>query len=377
MNKIGILGGGQLGRMMFQAAIGLNLDLHFMDKNEDTPVGSIACQFSSGDFTNYDDVMTFSKDKDIIGIEIEKVNLQALYDLERMGKIVHPAPRALEIIQDKGLQKEFYQSNSFPTSEFHFEANRVSILESIKSNKITFPFVQKARKDGYDGQGVAVIKGQEDLDKLMDVKSIIEPLVDIEKELAVIAVRNSDGQIMTYPCVEMAFDEDANLVKYLYSPAEVIQDVSEECKQIAKELIQTFDICGLLAVEFFYTKQGKVLINEVAPRPHNSGHHTIDAMSCCQFENQLRGISNLPLGSTKQHTPAAMINVLGEDGYVGVAKVDHLEAVMAVEDAHLHLYGKKMTKPKRKMGHINVLGTSKEEIESKIDTIQSTFKIIA
>lgn len=375
--RIGILGGGQLGRMMFQETIGLNLDLWFMDHSLETPVGYIAKNFFVGDFTNYDDVIAFAEDKDVISIEIEKVNLAALKEIEKQGKIVHPNTNALEIIQDKGLQKTFYRDQDLPTSDFFLVDDKSEIEDRIHSNTLAYPFVQKARKDGYDGQGVAIIKSSDDINRLMDVPSVIEPLVDIEKELAVIAVKNADGAIFLYPCAEMVFDPVANLVQYLYAPAEIPLAIENQCNEIAKELIDSMGICGLLAVEYFYTKNGKVLINEVAPRPHNSGHHTLDAMVCSQFENHIRGIANLPLGSTEQYMPAAMINVLGEPGYTGEAKPERLDIVLETDNAHLHLYGKKITKPMRKMGHITVLGKDRETVEKKINTIQSTFKIIA
>lgn len=375
--KIGILGGGQLGRMMFQETIGLDLDLSFLDTSRSFPVGKIAHSFKEGDFTKYEDVMAFAKKMDVISIEIEKVNVQALYDLETQGKKIHPRPAALEIIQDKGLQKEFYKKHGIPTSDFTLYESKADVLRAIETNEIGFPFVQKTRKDGYDGKGVAIIHLEANLDNLLDGPCLIEPLVPIFKELAVIACRNERGECITYEVVEMVFDQEANLVKYLFSPAEILEGTSETCRNIAESLIELFDVCGLLAVEFFMNNKGEVLVNEVAPRPHNSGHHTIDAAVCSQFENHIRAIANLPLGSTAQYKMGAMINILGEDGFVGHKKYMGLEDVLKLEDVHVHLYGKKITKPKRKMGHINVLGDTKEEIEEKIDTIDKFFKVIA
>lgn len=375
--KIGILGGGQLGRMMFQETIGLDLDLSFLDTSRSFPVGKIAHSFTEGDFTNYDDVMAFAKNMDVISIEIEKVNLKALYDLETQGKKIHPKPSSLEIIQDKGLQKEFYRKHSIPTSDFKLYNSKEEVLSAIENGQVNYPFVQKTRKDGYDGKGVAIVHLEANLDKLLDGPCLIEPLVPIFKELAVIACRNERGECITYEVVEMVFDQEANLVKYLFSPAEILESTSETCRNIAESLIELLDICGLLAVEFFMDKKGEILVNEVAPRPHNSGHHTIDAAVCSQFENHIRAISNLPLGSTSQYKMGAMINILGEEGFTGQKKYMGLEDVLKLEDVHVHLYGKKITKPKRKMGHINVLGDSKEEIEDKINTIDKFFKVIA
>jgi len=377
MIKIGILGGGQLGRMMFQETIGLDIDISFLDDNRQFPVGRIAHQFYEGDFTKYDDVINFAKKVDVLSIEIEKVNLKALYELEKQGMKVHPRPGALEIIQDKGLQKQFYEDHEIPTSPFILLANQEAVIHALESETISFPFVQKSRKDGYDGKGVAVIRSIDDLDKLMDVPCLVEPCVDIEKELAVIACRNERGEIVSYEVVEMVFDQEANLVKYLFSPAEIQKNHAEKCRSIAQELIQKFDVSGLLAVEFFLDKNGEILVNEVAPRPHNSGHHTLDASICSQFENHIRAIANLPLGSPKQYKMGAMVNVLGESGFQGDRIYIGMEDVLKLDDVHIHMYGKAITKPKRKMGHINILGDSRKEIEEKIEIIDQYFKVIA
>ena len=375
--KIGILGGGQLGRMMFQETIGLDLDLSFLDRSVSFPVGKIASQFVEGDFTKFEDVMAFGADKDVITIEIEKVNVEALEQLEEMGKKVHPTPSALRIIQDKGLQKEFYKENDFPTSDFTTYENEKAIIRAVQSGKLKFPFVQKTRKDGYDGKGVFLVRRHEDLAYLLPGGALVEPLVAIEKELAVIACRNEKEDIVTYDVVEMVFDEEANLVKFLFAPANVKEEVADTCRNIAKSLIKKLNICGLLAVEFFLTKSGEVLINEVAPRPHNSGHHTINASICSQFENHIRGVSDLPLGNTGMYKAGAMVNILGEEGFNGRAKYLGLEDVLQISDVHVHLYGKEVTKPKRKMGHINVLGNSRKDIEDKIEMIDKYFKVIA
>lgn len=377
MIKIGILGGGQLGRMMFQETIGLDLDIHFMDDNRHFPVGRIAHKFHEGDFTKYEDVMAFAKRVDILSIEIEKVNLQALFDLEKEGKKIHPSPRALEIIQDKAIQKQFYKDNEFPTSDFLLFDDKEAVLKGLEANEIQYPFVQKARKDGYDGKGVAVIRSAVDQDKLLDTPCIVEPCVEIEKELAVIACKNERGDIISYEVVEMVFDQEANLVKYLFSPAEILETDAKKCKEIAEALIQKFDISGLLAVEFFLDKEGEILINEVAPRPHNSGHHTLDASICSQFENHIRAVANLPLGSPKQYKMGAMVNVLGENGFQGYTIYIGMEDILKMEDVHIHMYGKEITKPKRKMGHINILGDNRQEIEEKIAIIDQYFKVIA
>lgn len=375
--KIGILGGGQLGQMIFKETIGFDLELHFLDKSREFSVGKLAHHFHEGDFTKYEDVMAFAKKVDVLTIEIEKVNIQALHELHQLGKEIHPQPKALEIIQDKGLQKEFYQINEFPTSEFTLFDGKKDITQAIEDGNIQLPFVQKFRKGGYDGKGVYIVNKQEDIQHIYDTPSVIEPLVDIDKELAVIAVRNPSGEIRTYPVVEMVFDPIANLVLYLYSPAEVSDQQESVCRQIASELIEKMDISGLLAVEYFLTKAGDILINEVAPRPHNSGHHTMDAMHFSQFENHIRGVADLPIGSTEQHTPAAMVNIIGSDGYTGKPKYQGLDKVLHLDNVHLQLYNKSETRPNRKMGHFTVLGKDKADILAKVDYIREHFKVIA
>lgn len=375
--KIGVLGGGQLGRMMFQETVGLDLDIHFLDTSRHFPVGKIAQNFVEGDFTKYDDVMDFGKDKDVITIEIEKVNVEALETLKEMGKKVHPSPSSLRIIQDKGLQKQFYDKHQLPTSSYELFASEGEVVNAVKEGRLDLPFVQKARKDGYDGKGVFLVRTEDDLNYLLKGACLVESLVDINKELAVIACRNERNQIVSYDVVEMVFDQEANLVKFLFAPAEISAEIEKQCKDLAEKLIEQFDICGLLAVEFFLTNNNEILINEVAPRPHNSGHHTIDASICSQFENHLRGVIGFPLGSTSMYKSGAMVNILGEEGFMGKAKYLGLEDVLNLDDVHIHMYGKEITKPKRKMGHINVLGENRDQIEEKINKINNFFKVIA
>lgn len=363
--KLGILGGGQLGRMMYEAILKWDLDIHFMDKSIDFPVGKVCPNFFIGDFNNYDDVLAFGKDKDVISIEIEAVNLDALKELEKQGKMVHPAPGALKLIKDKGLQKMFYEANEIPSSDFQLLKDKVSILAAIEKGGLSFPFVQKARTGGYDGKGVAVIKNEEDLHKLMDTASLIEDLVNIDKEIGVIAARNKAGQIFIYDPVEMVFDEEANLVDYLFAPANISSEISQECTQIAKLLIEKFDICGLLAVEFFVTKDNQVMVNEVAPRAHNSGHHSIEACITSQFEQHIRGVLNMPLGQTDLIKPAVMVNLLGEANSKGAVKYKGMESCLNEKDVHLHFYGKSETKPFRKMGHATILDANVEVAKEK------------
>ena len=373
--KIGILGGGQLGKMLCLEAARLDLLIHILDKEDTYPAAHLCTSFTKGDFTNYEDVMSFGKNMDIITIEIEKVNVQALKDLETMGKIVYPQPAALEIIQDKGSQKEFYVEHDVPTSEFKHFADKAAIQEAIDKGIIRLPFVQKACQDGYDGKGVMVIKSKSDLDALMDTKSIVEDLVDIDKEIAVIVARNPQGEIVTYPVVEMEFHPTANLVEYLCCPANISDEIKTRAAQLAKEVSIAYDIIGLLAVEMFLTKDGKILINEVAPRPHNSGHHTFDAAHTSQFEQHLRSILNLPLGDTSNLSASVMINLLGEDGFTGAVYYEGLEDAVNVPGANIMLYGKTETRPFRKMGHATVLGKDVKEARENAQKLKTILKI--
>lgn len=373
--RIGILGGGQLGKMMGIAAQPWDLDFWILDKSTDFPAAHSCTRFVTGDFTNYDDVMAFGKSVDIIGIEIEGVNHQALNDLEKAGKIVIPSATSLKIIKDKGLQKQFYQEHNLPTSAFNLYDSPDKIIEAISSGSLNYPFVQKVRKGGYDGQGVAVIKSPQS--ELLQSPSIVEDLVDINKEIAVLAARNQSGQIHIYDPVEMVFNEEANLVDYLFCPARLSNGIQKHARYLASKLIQEMNIVGLLAVEMFETNNGELLINEVAPRPHNSGHHTIEASLTSQFEQQLRCLMNLPLGSTALRSPAIMINVLGERGYSGKPIYEGMADVMAMENVYVHLYGKKETRPFRKMGHITILCDSIESGLQKKEKICKVFKVIA
>ena len=363
--RIGVLGGGQLGRMMFEAIIKWDLDIHFMDKSLDFPVAKISPNFTLGDFSNYEDVMAFGADKDIITIEIEAVNLEALKALEKQGKVVHPSPNALKIINDKGLQKMFYESNEIPSSAFSLFKNKEEILSAIEEGELKFPFVQKSRTGGYDGKGVAVIRTEKDIDKMFDTPSLVEDMVKINKEIGIIASRNQQGEIQCFDPVEMVFDADANLVDFLFAPADISKEEATEAEKLARLLIEKFNICGLLAVELFIDDQNNMLVNEVAPRAHNSGHHTIEACITSQFEQHVRAVLNMPLGNTGLICPAVMINLLGSPGYTGKVNYVGMEACLDQENVHLHLYEKTETKPFRKMGHATAMDKDLEKAKEK------------
>lgn len=376
--KLGILGGGQLGKMMALAAGNWHLPIYFLDQQKDFPAAPYGMGFTEGDFNNYDDVYRFGKDKNVLSIEIEHVNTDALLRLEKEGVIVHPSPTQLNIIKDKGLQKAFYAEHGLPTAPFQLYPGQDSLLQAIESGARSYPFVQKSRTAGYDGKGVAVINGPEDKAKILDGPSMVEDKVEIEKELAVIVARRPSGEVKAFPTVEMEFNPVANLVEFLVCPAQITPAQEAEAVALAIKTIEAYDLCGLLAVELFLDKTGNILINEVAPRPHNSGHHTIDSAYTSQFEQHLRAILDLPLGSTASRSPVGiMINLLGAPGYSGPAYYEGFDQLLQMEGVYPHLYGKQMTRPYRKMGHATILGTDLEATRSKARLAQQQLRIIS
>ena len=376
--KLGILGGGQLGKMMCLATGNWHLPVYILDEDEEYPAAPYCHQLMPGSFRHYSDVYRFGKMVDVLTIEIEHVHIGALKALQDGGLKIHPHPDALEIIKDKGLQKRFYINKGLPTSTFQLYDDAIAMREAVRLGTVSLPFVQKTRTAGYDGKGVMVIRTPEDLQhKLVDTPSVIEPLVAIDKELAIIACRNERGEIKTYDAVEMVFNPEANLVELLCCPARIAPEIEAKAREIAIQTIEGYQICGLLAVEFFLTTCGEILINEVAPRPHNSGHHTIDSCVTSQFEQHVRGVLNLPLGDTRSHSAAVMVNVLGAEGYQGAVHYEGLEDVMALPGVHVHLYGKKNTKPFRKMGHITVTASKLETALDIAAKVQNTLRVIS
>ena len=358
--KLGILGGGQLGRMLIQDAINYNIHISVLDPSSNAPCADIANTFVVGNFNDYQTVLDFGKTVDVLTIEIEHVNIEALEELERMGKKVFPRPSALRTIQDKGLQKQFYKANNIPTAPFHLIDNAEDALLFIEKG----PFMQKLRKGGYDGKGVTPLRTEAEFKSAFDAPSVLEEFVPFVKELAVIVARNESGEINTFPLVEMEFNPEANLVEFIFSPANVSLEIENNAKKIATDIANKLEHVGLLAIELFLTEDGNVLVNEIAPRPHNSGHHTIEACFVSQYGMHLRAILNMPLGSTGLRTPAVMINLLGEKGFEGKARYENIEEVLHTEGAYIHLYGKEDTKPFRKMGHITVCNTNLEEAKA-------------
>jgi 5-(carboxyamino)imidazole ribonucleotide synthase len=355
--KLGILGGGQLGRMLIQEAVNFNIHISVLDPAVNAPCADLANNFVVGNFNDYQTVLDFGKTVDVLTIEIEHVNIEALEELERLGKKVFPTPQALRTIQDKGLQKQFYKANNIPTAPFHLIDN----AEDALLFKEKGPFMQKLRKGGYDGKGVTPLRTEAEFNAAFNAPSVLEEFVPFVKELAVIVARNESGEIATFPLVEMEFNPEANLVEFIFSPAHVNTDVESNAKKIASDIANKLNHVGLLAIELFLTADGNLLVNEIAPRPHNSGHHTIEACFVSQYGMHLRAILNMPLGSTGLRTPAVMINLLGEKGFEGKARYENIEDVLHTEGAYIHLYGKEDTKPFRKMGHITVCNLNLEE----------------
>lgn len=375
--KIGILGGGQLGKMLYQAATPLNLDIHFLDQSVEYPVGKICPQFKEGNFKTYDDVIQFGKDKDVISIEIEAVNVEALRDLEKMGKDVYPQAEVIALIQDKGQQKQFFEDSNAPSSSFSIIESLEDLNEKLTEGTISFPFVQKLRRDGYDGRGVQVIRNQDDLKKAFDAPSVIEDLVNIKSEISVIVARQSDEDFAIYDPVEMLIDESANLLDRQIAPARIPIELAAEAKNLASQIAYELQIVGLLAVEMFIDTNDNLWINELAPRPHNSGHHTIEACQTSQYEQHLRCITGLPLGDTSLISQSLLMNVLGDVNHTGPVHYSGLEECMSIDGVHVHLYGKAITKPMRKMGHINILDPNLESAQQKYERIKSTLNVIS
>lgn len=375
--KLGIIAGGQLAKMLIQEASKWDIATYVLDQEEDCPAGQIATRFVCGSRFDFNAVYHFGKQVDILTYEIESINIEALYQLRSEGVVLLPDPSILELIQDKGKQKDFYREHGFPTATYQHFASKHEILAAIEQGRLNFPFVQKQCKEGYDGRGVAIINSDADLPKLLDAPSIVEDKVDVAKEISVIVARNANGETRCFPIVEMEFDARANLVDKLLCPARIPESIAMEAQQIGVKLIETLNMVGLLAIEFFLDKNLQLYINESAPRPHNSGHHTIESNLTSQYEQHLRAILNLPLGSTQILKPAVMVNLLGEPGKQGPVKYEGLYEIMAMEGVKIHLYGKKQTRGFRKMGHVTIVSNTLEEAIAKADKVKQLLKVTA
>jgi len=371
--RLGVLGGGQLGRMLIQQAINYNVTVKVLDPDREAPCRRLCNEFVVGSLSDYETVYNFGKKVDLLTIEIEKVNVDALEQLEKEGVAVYPQSRIIRLIQDKGLQKQFFKENDIPTAEFQV----ISSAQQLKESHIPFPYIQKLRRDGYDGKGVYKVLDESYLTNAFTEPSLIERMVDFEKEIGVIVARNENGEVKTFPMVEMEFNPEANLVEFLIAPSTLPFEVQMEAENIAKRIAETLNIVGILAVEMFLDKNGKILVNELAPRPHNSGHQTIEGNVVSQFEQHLRAIFNQPLGDTASLSNAIMINILGEAGYEGPAVYQGIEKVLKCAGVYVHLYGKALTKPFRKMGHVTIVDNDREKAIEKARYVQETLKVIA
>ena len=373
MQKIGILGGGQLGRMLLQAAANYPVETFVMESDADCPAAHLCHHFTRGDIRNFDDVYNFGKVLHAITIEIESVNEDALQKLEDEGVKVYPKPSALRTIKNKILQKQFYTAHQLPTAPFVVTQN----LHELGQQQNFLPAVHKLAMGGYDGRGVQVIAGKEALSKGFDAPAVLEKMVDIQKEIAQIVAINEKGDTVLYPPVDMVFNKDLNLLDYQISPADIPEKAAWKIEAIAINLVKNLHSPGIFAVEFFIDRKGEVFVNETAPRVHNSGHHTIEANYSSQFDMLWRIMLGYPLGNTDHILPAAIVNLLGAEGHEGEAKYDGMNEVLGMDNVFVHIYGKKITKAGRKMGHITILSNEKQELTHKAHTIKRTIKVIA
>lgn len=371
--KIGLLGGGQLGRMTLQEAYNLNLHIAVLDPSAEAPCKDLAHEFVQGDFKDYDTVYAFGKDKDVLTIEFEDVNADALETLEKEGKKVFPQPAVLKLIQDKGLQKQFYEKNNIPTSPYKL----IEQKSEIEGLGLDFPLFQKLRTSGYDGYGVQSLKDKASLDQAFDAPSVIEEAVDLDKELSVIVARNENGEVKHFPLVEMEFNPKANMVEFLFSPAAVSKEKEEEAYALAHTVIEKLDMVGILAVEMFLDKKGHLMVNEIAPRAHNSGHQSIEGNYTSQFAQHLRSILNLPLGDTSIIMPSVMVNLLGEEDAKGEASYLGMNALLKEKGVYPHLYGKALVKPFRKMGHVTIINPNLDEAKAIARKIKNSATVSA
>ena len=367
--KLGVLGGGQLGLMMIRPCIDLGVEVHFLDPNPECSVGPFTNNLTVGDFNNYDDVLAFGRTVDVITVEIEHVNVDALEQLEKEGKEVNPSSKLLRTIQDKGLQKQFYVDQGIVSPDF--------MLIDSASEVEAFPIVQKMRTGGYDGQGVQILKSVDDLENAFAVPSVLEDLVDLELEIGVMVARNAKGEVQVFPPVSMDFDPELNLVKYVVSPAAIDEELNKKCIQLSKAVAEKFELVGIMAVELFVTKDGQVLVNECAPRVHNSGHLTIEGTSISQFEMHIRAVLGLPLPKVFLLNPSVMVNLVGEPEHTGKPKLTNTEEVLAQYGVFLHWYGKTQTRPGRKMAHVTVVRSTIEKAKEVAEEVLEKLKVIS
>ena len=375
--KLGILGGGQLGKMLLYNTRKFDITTYVLDPSNDAP-SKLACNvFIKGDLMDYNAVYNFGKQVDVLTIEIENVNLDALEQLEKEGKKVYPSAKTLRKIQNKATQKLFYVDHNLPTAPFSRFAYLSEVKDAIKNESLDFPFVWKSAQFGYDGNGVKIVRKLEDLQDLPKGECITEVLVPFKNELAVIVSKNPSGEVKTYPVVEMEFHPEANQVEYVICPARISEDILKKAQEVAIRASKAFDHVGLLAVELFLTQDNQILINEVAPRPHNSGHQTIEASYTCQFEQHIRAILDLPLGNTNNKVAGVMVNLVGKEGHTGNVIYKNIENIMALDGVTPHIYGKKQTRPFRKMGHVTIVNADINKAREIAQQVKQSIEVIA
>jgi 5-(carboxyamino)imidazole ribonucleotide synthase len=375
--KLGILGGGQLGKMLLTETRKFDITTFVLDPSNEAPAQFGANKFFVGSLLDYETVYQFGKMCNAITIEIENVNLDALEKLEEEGHIVYPSPKTLRLIQNKGKQKDFYVENNIPTSKHQRFVDLNDLKKALEKDELEFPFVWKCAQFGYDGNGVKICRSTMDLLHLPEVECIAEEMVPFKNELAVIVARNANGEVKTYPVVEMEFHPEANQVEYVICPARIDEKVAQLAIEIALQVSKAFNHIGLLAVEMFQTENDDILVNEVAPRPHNSGHHTIEASYTSQFENHLRSVLNLPLGNTDSKVAGIMVNLVGEEGFSGPVIYENIEKIMAIDGVTPHIYGKKETRPFRKMGHVTIVNEDMAAARKIAEEVKNSIRVIS
>ena len=377
--KLGILGGGQLGKMMLYDTRKYDIQTYVLDPSAEAPC-KIACNhFEQGSLMDYETVLNFGRKVNLLTFEIETVNIDALETLEKEGIQVFPQPSVLRNIQDKGVQKDFYKTHNIPTANYTKYAFAKAIKEDPKSlyNKQQTPFIWKSCTGGYDGNGVSVVRSEKDLDVLPEIPCIAEEMIPFKNELAVIVARSVSGEVTTYPVVEMEFHPEANQVEYVICPARIDDAVATKAREIAERVSRAYNHVGLLAVEMFQTENDDILVNEVAPRPHNSGHYSIEGSFTNQFEQHLRAILDLPLGNTDSKVGSVMVNLVGDEGYTGTVKYQEIEKIMALDGVTPHIYGKKQTRPFRKMGHVTIVNHDLKKAREIASQVKKSIRVIA
>lgn len=375
--KLGILGGGQLGKMMLTDTRKFDIQTYVLDPSDEAPCKVGCNKFFKGDLMDFDTVYNFGKQVDVLTFEIELVNIQALEKLEAEGIKVYPSPKTLNLIQNKGIQKDFYAKHNIPTADYKRFETLDALKAAVANNEFTFPFIWKSTEGGYDGNGVKVIRSAESFEGMPNVQCIAEVMIPFKNELAVIVARNPSGEILTYPVVEMEFHPEANQVEYVICPARIDDAVANKARAIALKAAEHFNHVGLLAVEMFQTADDEILVNEVAPRPHNSGHYSIEASYTSQFEQQIRAILDLPLGNTDSKVAGIMVNLVGEEGFSGNVVYENIEKIMRMDGVTPHIYGKKQTRPFRKMGHVTIVNEDIAEARRVAAEVKSTIRVIA